>query len=246
MKRSFIFVVTLLCFEIILSSCWDEEARKEIEETQTCDPKSLLRQYPSSYGNHLWIFETIGKWLENELYGEIIQCDYRDGRGYSFEHQEINDDFQYCFRNCEGEILYEGLVHPIEACPELNIKYKRLFMKNFPLWDSSQEGTSDEFLCHVINPYTLPRVKEMLYNCSVYDCEKQVSICPYRDGFGFLLYEHLNAGMNARVDFIDCNGNLVSNISKTGDHSYNWCPELNIDYQNRKIILFLNVSLFYP
>jgi len=240
------FSIILLIFAASFSSCWEDEPRKEIEEQPSCDPQSLLKQYPWSAGNPLWVFEMIGEWLENGFYGEIIQCDYRDGRGYSFEPQEANDDFKYCFRNCEGEILYEGMENPIDACPELNIKYRSRFMKNFPSWDNDQDGASDEFLCHVINPFTLPRVKEMLYNCSVYRCDKQVSICSYRDGAGFLLYEHLNAGINCNADFLDCRGNLLCNLKKSGENVPFHCPELNIDFQNAKIILSLNVSLSYP
>lgn len=241
--------VVLLILAVSFTTCdWENHPGNEEKViTSSCDDlQSLMRHYPSSYGNPPWIFEMIGEWLENGIYGSIILCDYRDGRGYSFEPHEVRDDFKYSFRNCEGGIVYEGMKNPIDACPELNIEYKLLFMSSYPSWDRGNEGTSDEFPCHAINPFTLPRVKEMLYHCSVYRCEKMVSICTYRDGVGFLLEQHINAGKGYNADFLDCSGNLLCNVSKSGESSLSPCPELNIDIRNQKIILILNVSLSYP
>ena len=227
------------------SSCYQQEEPNKEEEKSPCDRQSLMSQYPWSAGTPPWVFEMMGEWLENRICGSIIECDYKDGWGYKIEPHEVNDDFGYSFLNCEGEVLYEGKNNPEVARPDLNIKGRFLLISIYPSWDSDQDGTSDEFPCYAINPFTLPLVKEMLYSCNFYSCEKIVSLCTYRDGIGFLLGNHTNAGYNDIWDFLDCNGNLLCNITKVGDFSYNWCPELNIDFANGKIILRLKVSLSF-
>ena len=239
----FKIIVVVIMLSGSFSSCSEEETRK-VEEKTLCNHQSLLQQYPWSAGNPPWVFEMISEWLENGLYGSITRCDYRDGRGYLFTPHELNDDFKYVFRNCLGEVLYEGKEDPRVSRPELNIIVRFDFVEFYPTWDSDQGGVSDEFLCYAINPITLPLVKELIYRCTFYSCEKRVSICTYRDGVGFLLEEHVNAGYNIGVDFLDCNGNLLCNISKEGNHPFNWCSELEIKIE--KIILKLNVSLSFP
>ena len=238
MNESFYKITALaLMFAGFFSSCY--VAPNEEREKLPCDPKELSRQYPWSAGTPPWVFEMIGEWLENDICGRITKCDYRDGIGFLITPHEVTNHFGYSFLNCEGEVVYEGTKNPEDACPELNIKDSFDLIIKYPSWDSEQDGSSDEYLCHAINPFTLPLVKEMLYSCNFYSCQKIVSICTYRDGVGFLLRLHHNAGVNAVFIFLDCNGNLLYNSSQVGNQPF---PELNIDYT--KNILILNVSLF--
>ena len=238
MKTDILKLAAILLFLAgCFSSCWQEEPQKE-EEVTPCDINYIGYSYPMT-----WVYEIIDEWLETGVSGIIYRCEYRDGIGYLFEPLENRNDFNYCFRNCEGGVLYEGDKNPIDACPDLKINYNLCLMVKYPSWDIDQDGTSDEFVCYTINPFSLSQVKEMLHRCSHYKCTKTVSVCTYRDGVGFLLWEHLNAGINANADFLDCNGNLLCKIKKSGENSCNWCPELNIDYQNEKIILHLFISL---
>ena len=238
--KSLKIAVIALMLAGTLSSCWQEEP-PTIEEVTPCDPTSLLRQYPNCGGNPPWVYEMIDEWLENEVCGSIVQCDYRDGRGYLIEPYEVSDNFGYSFLNCEGSVLYKGKGNPIDVCPELKIKSKLYLMEKYPSWDSDQYGTSDEFVCYAVNPFTLPRVKELLYNCNHYRCDKRVSICTYRDGVGFLVGEHLNAGNNANYVFLDCSGNLLCNMNQ--ENSFACVSELDIDWLNGKYILLLSISL---
>ena len=256
-RRSFIFkntrkkffmsirklVAIMVIFVAIFSSCWEEKERKK-EDKSPCDRWSLLHQYQWSGGNPPWVFEMIGECLENELYGSISRYAYKDGFCYLFEHKETSENYRYIFLNCEGEVVYEGTRNPIDAFPELNIKDEWPLMIYYPSWDSEQDVPSDEFLCYSINPFTLPRVKDMLYGCDYYPCIKKISICPYRDGVGFLLWNHLD-GIGTSCDFLDCNGNLLCSVKKSGDWSFNPCTELIIEFENEKIIL-VTKSLSYP
>ena len=235
-------VAILLLLASNFSSCWQEESKSVVEDKSLCDPNTLLRKFPNSGGNPPWVYEVIAEWLENGIHGSITRCDFKDGRGYLFEPIGNSKDFGYSFLTCDSTVLYEGEGNPIDTTyPELNIKRKVFLLGIYPSWEQEHEGASDEYLCHVINPFTLPRVKEMLYRCSHYSCYKRVSICTYRDGVGFLLWNHLNAGYNADWEFLDCGGNLL--CSKSQVNSLSFPPELNIDDQNEKLLLKSFISL---
>ena len=238
MKRTSLVLVVLILTGGI-SCSWQEEQQREREAPSPCDRSVLLSQYPNSGGNPPWVYGKIDEWLENDYYGNINKCSYKNGIGYLFEHFENRNELLYSFRNCEGEILYQGKKNPIDAYSELNIKFESLILKKYPSWEL--EKSSDEFLCNVINPFTLHRVKEMLHRCSHHRCFKSVSICTYRDGVGFLLWEHLNAGYNAYWEFLDCSGNLL--CGKSQENLLDFPTEFDIDYQNQKLLLHLFISL---
>lgn len=230
MNVNILKIATLsLILDVIFSSCLYKEAQIKKEEVSPCDP--LYGSY--KYGTPTWVYELIDEFLENGFYGRIYQCDYIYGYGFIIECFENG----YSFRTCEGLTLYEGEEKNIEITyPELNISNKSIIMGKYPLWDN-EEIYDDSYLCNISNPFTLHRVKEMIYRCNVHRCRKLVSITKYRDGVGFLLGEHINARQN--WEFIDCSGNLLCNTNLL-----TMCNELCIDIsEKQKIILELNISL---
>jgi len=238
--KYFFHLLILLLTAGGFSSCRQEDSKRE--EKAPCDPWSLLCQYPNTGGNPPWMYEVIDEWLENGTHGRITQCEYIDGIGYLLELLDNGIGTGCSFRTCDGTIVYEGEENPIEGnYLNLNIKIKKFLLGIYPSWEQGQEWMSDEFLCHAINPFTLPRVKEMLYGCDHHSCYKRVSICTYRDGVGFLLWEHLNAGINANWEFLDCCGNLL--CSKNQVNSFSFPPEFNIDVKNEKLLFISFISL---
>ena len=238
MKGSiFKFATISLVLAVNFSCGWKEEPQEEI---LPCDPKQLDKLYEDGLGIPPWVDKVIFEWLENGVYGRISKCDYVDGRGFLFEQFGNSiDDIVHSFRTCDGTALYDGEKNSIEATyPELNIKNQMLLIRKFPSWWWGQEETSDEFVCNVINPFTLPRMKEFTYRCEWRKCTKIVAICPYKDGVGFFLGEHLKG--QPYCEFLDCSGNL---LCKVDGYSSNLCPDLNIDFRKQKIILELYISL---
>jgi len=195
-----------------------------------------------AHGIPPWMDKVIFEWLENGFYGKIGRCDYRDGYGFLFEQFENNlDDIVYSFRACDGTILFEGEKRSIEdTYPELEIKNQMLLLRTSPSWCCGDDNSSDEFLCNVINPFTLPRVQEFTYRCSERKCTKLLYICHYKDGVGFLLREHVRSRIEYE-EFLDCSGNLLC----TAEIGSQLCPELEIKRNsiNRKLILELYISL---
>ena len=220
------------------SACWQEETKREYEEKAPCDPHNLLLQYPNSGGIPPWVYEIIDERLENGIHGKITQCEYSGGRGYLFEPLGNSIKDGYSFRACDGTVLYEGEENSEVAYSELNIKRKLLLLAISPSWE--QEETSDEYLCNVINPFTLQRVKEMLYRCPIERCIKFVAITTYKDGVGFLMVEHFNT-RNENWEFLDCQGNL---LCQAGGSSNRLCLELDIDIKNYKIIIQTNITAY--
>ena len=108
----------------------------------------------------------------------------------------------------------------------------------YPSWDQGEGKASDEFSCNVINPFTLSRVREMLYRCSVEKCRKFVAITPFKDGVGFLLVEHIN-NREEYLEFLDCKGYL---LCKTEENQRFLCSELDIDYNNKRIIIETTIT----
>ena len=214
------------------------------EEISPCDPLYNVPPYPHHpiyvFNILPWVDEVISEWLENGIYGRIWYCNYKYGIGYLFEPLENSTDSVYSFRSCDGTVLYEGEGKPIEdTYPELNIEKKWFLLEKYPSWE--QVENSDEFICYAINPFTLPRVKEMIYRCKHRICRKTVSFRTYKDGVGFLLAEHENRTAQTNYEFLDCSGNLLGKVEGVGS-PYSIRPDLNIDF-NRKIILDLRISL---
>ena len=238
------------------SSCGWPESTKNLDygkKIPPCHPCDLsCKPY---FGIPPWVDKEIFEWMENEIYGRIFMCDYKDGRGFLLEQFENSiDEPVYSFRSCDGTVLYEEEKNSIEdTYPELNIKNKRLLMRKFPLcWE--EEETPNEFLCDVINPFTLPQVKEFTYRCEVRNCPKTVSICTYKNGVGYFLKEHiLMPSAQPHYEFLDCYGDLLCQTEERMKHHgilFNkteginqLCPELYIDLSTEKIILELYISL---
>ena len=239
-KKTNLFKIAVILLILLggLTYCYHEDRR---EEDTPCYPRYGIMPYIPP-----WVYDFVAEHLENDFFGRMYRCVFKDGLGrdgYGFlieAHEET--DTVYSFINCEGEVLYEREPHPIkDAYPELEIRDESLFMGKYPtLWE--HDKTSDESLCYFVNPFTLPLVKEMIYRCTHHRCAKRVFICTYRDGKGFLMGEHLASGDGAHMDFLDCSGNLLCNITKSGESSYSWC-DLDIDWDNGKIILELTISL---
>jgi hypothetical protein len=176
----------------------------------------------------------IDEWLENGTHGTITRCEYRDGIGYLFEPLENKKDFGYSFLTCDGVALYKGEENSIEVSyPELNIKRKLFLLGQYPSW-KQEEIPPDKFLCYFINPYSLPRVKEMLYRCPVHLCRKAVFICKYRDGIGFLLGEHIRND-KPNWELLDCNGNLL--FESGGVSFQSLCSEFGVVYNIDDIVI---------
>ncbi len=221
-------VAIILILAVGFLNCQQQEEPKE--EISPCDVNRpyLHRVMP-------WVYEVIDEWLEKGVLGRIYRCDYRDGMGYIFE--PLNGG--YSLRACDGTVLYEGEKNPIEdTYPELKIKNKGLLLGRYQAWE--QEETSDEFLCNVINPMSVPRIKEFIYRCKIPKCLKRVYVSNYKDGVGFLLGEHIFTN-GPNWEFLDCAGNFLCK-SKMGEGE-DLCPDLGIGTKYEKLILELTISL---
>ena len=245
--KTFFFTVILLFWAGSFLSCSLSEPNTTVyddeEEISPCDPPYSVPPYPDhptiTNGILPWVYEVIDDWLEKGTHGTITRCEYRDGIGYLFEPLENKKDFGYSFRSCDGTVLYEGEENPIDdTYPELNIKRKLFLLGQYPSW-VQEETPSDEFLCYFINPFTLPRVKEMLYRCPVPLCRKMVIICKYRDGVGFLLGEHIRSSQQ-HWELLDCNGNLLCESEGAGLQLV--CPELNVKFYAEDVVIETVIS----
>ena len=248
MKAKIAKVLKITAIGLILtgsiSTCWQEDIKEEISP---CDKSSInARSIPP------WVYEFIVECLENDFFGEMFWCDYIDDKGidckgFLLESYEKNGSV-YSFLTCEGIVLDErveekAIERSENAFPELKITKTMFLVGKYHGWE--QEEKSDEFLCNTINPFTLPLVKEMIYRCGHFRCDKVVYICPYRDGVGFVMHEHLNTGHGVQSDFLDCNGNLLCNIHTSGEYPFvEKCPELNIEYNKYdKLIRILSLGI---
>jgi len=224
LKESFFKITVIL---LLLAGCYSSCFQQEEKKISPCD---LYGPYP--YGIMPWVYETVHESLEKGIPCSIYRCTYRDGRGYLFEPSENSDDTGYGFRNCEGIVLYKGEEKSIEITyPELNIKEKRLILKINPILENDE--ATEEIACKTINPFTLPRVKEMIDRCKSPNCLRTVSICNYKDGMGFLLGEHLS-DRDPYYEFLDCTGTILCNAWVRKDIL---CPDLHIDFENSKNII---------
>ena len=233
MKQTVLVLVALILIGGI-SCSWQEMPQREGETPSPCDPPYSIPPYPPHpiflWGITSWVYEVIDERLENGTHGTITRCEYRDGIGYLFEPLGNSIELGYSFRTCDGTVLYENEENPIEdTYPELNIKRKFLALGIYPSWE--QEETFNDFQCYAIYPFTLPRVKAFFYRDPFPLCRTVVAITSYKDGVCFLLGEHL-LSTQPYWEFFDCNGNLLC----TGRQG-RLCPELNIDFQNLKIII---------
>ena len=190
-----------------------------------------------------WVYEVIEDRLEKGIHGTVTQCNYSDGYGYLFEPIGNSMDIGYSFLTCDGTVLFEGKEGPIEDIfAKFNIERKLFMLGIYP--SSEHEEHSDETPCHAVNPFTLPRVKELLYRCPVSRCRKFVSITTYKDGVGFLMVEHLRSD-NVNWEFLDCSGNLLCQKVR-GKLNDKW-TELDIDddFDNFKILIESATTLKY-
>jgi len=119
----------------------------------------------------------------------------------------------------------------------------------FPIW--KQEKLNDEFACDLINPFTLPRVKEMvLASCegNTTNCSKVVSIFSYKYGTGFCLDWTANGSNFLHFEYLDCSGNVLCNYNRFTGERIPCNDDLGIDFawtynQNRKYILVFRLSI---
>ena len=216
-------ILLMLAGNFFPCGCSESAQNPNYEKISPCHPDAIYVYMP-------WMDAIISEWLEGGVHGRIYQCSYKDGRGYLFETLEVSDDFKYNFRTCEGVILYEGEINPIDIA-KFNIKEKRVFLGIY----TTEEKSDNEIACDIDNPFTKPDVKQIIEkNIKGNRFAMLLYQISYNDGStGFYIETcPFCAGNLSHYDFFNCEGNL--------SYSINFRPGagffLDIGSENMKLI----------
>jgi hypothetical protein len=226
MKYTSFVLAILLIMTGSFSCCWDDEKQKE---------KCQVVVGPSGHSFidfQPWIYDFVDECMDSEFNGRMYTCIYRDGFGFLAESYE-NTDTVYSLYDCEGMVLYEEMVSPVNSRPELKIERKGLVFGMYPpIW----KEIFDVFECNYdVNPFNLPRVKAMiLASCFSFThyCSKSVSIFSYNNDIGFYLHWAANSTFFEHFEYLDCYGNVLCTQNHITGESIPCTDDMGIDFEN--------------